>query len=62
MFSRNSNLFQYIKVGYKKFYKVKNKKFSLIHIDVDLYKPTFDSLSFFYPKLCKGGVILCDDL
>lgn len=45
----------------KKFYKVKNKKFSLIHIDVDLYKPTFDSLSFFYPKLCKGGVILCDD-
>ena len=47
MFSRNSNLFQYIKVGYlKKFYKVKNKKFSLIHIDVDLYKPTFDSLVF----------------
>ena len=45
----------------KKFDKVKNKKFSLIHIDVDLFKPTYDSLRFFYPKLCKGGVILCDD-
>lgn len=35
--------------------------FSFVHIDVDLYQPTFDSLSFFYEKLNKGGMIICDD-
>ena len=44
-----------------RFGEVKNKKFSFVHIDVDLYKPTLDSLKFFYPKLVKGGIILCDD-
>jgi len=32
-----------------------------VHIDVDLYEPTLDSLNFFYPKLVKDGVIVCDD-
>ena len=44
-----------------RFGEIKNKKFSFVHIDVDLYKPTLDSLKFFYPKLVKGGIILCDD-
>tara|TARA_B100000902_G_scaffold3870_1_gene4940 strand:- start:1153 stop:1920 length:768 start_codon:yes stop_codon:yes gene_type:complete len=44
-----------------KFEKVKNKKFSFVHIDVDLYDPTMSSLEFFYPRLVKGGVICCDD-
>ena len=39
-----------------RFGEVKNKKFSFVHIDVDLYKPTLDSLKFFYPKLVKGGL------
>jgi hypothetical protein len=43
------------------FKKVKDKLFSLIHIDVDLYEPTLESLKFFYPRLKKGGVIICDD-
>lgn len=32
-----------------------------VHIDVDLYAPIYDSLSFFWPRLCKGGVIVIDD-
>lgn len=40
---------------------VKNKKFSFVHLDVDLYKSTVDSLEFFYPRMSKGGVILSHD-
>ena len=36
-------------------------KFSFVHIDVDLYEPTHDSLSFFYERLVPGGIIVCDD-
>lgn len=45
----------------EKFYILKNKKFSFVHIDVDLYEPTIESLKFFYPRLIDGGVIVCDD-
>ena len=44
-----------------RFNEVEDKKFSFVHIDVDLYEPTLASLNFFYPKLVKGGVIVCDD-
>jgi hypothetical protein len=37
------------------------RAFSLVHIDVDLYEPTRDSLSFFLPRMAKGGVIVVDD-
>jgi O-methyltransferase len=40
---------------------VKRKKFSLVHLDVDLYQSTLDSLKFFYPRMVKGGVILSHD-
>lgn len=40
---------------------VRNTKFSFVHLDVDLYKSTSDSLAFFYPRLVKGGVILTHD-
>ena len=43
------------------FPKVKDDTFCFVHIDVDLYQPTKDSLSFFYPRLSKGGVIILDD-
>jgi len=33
----------------------------LVHIDVDLYKPTLSSLEFFFPKIVKGGALICDD-
>lgn len=34
---------------------------SFVHVDVDLYEPTYACLDFFYPRLCPGGVIVCDD-
>lgn len=42
----------------EKFYLLKNKKFSLIHIDLGMYKPTLNSLKFFYPRLVKGGILI----
>lgn len=44
-----------------RFKEVQDKQFSLVHIDVDLYEPTYESLKFFYPKLKSGGAIICDD-
>lgn len=35
--------------------------FCFVHIDVDLYQPTYDSLAFFYERTSSGGIILCDD-
>ena len=44
-----------------RFNEVKTKQFSFVHIDVDLYEPTRDSLNFFFPRLVENGVIVCDD-
>ena len=38
-----------------------NDIFCFINIDVDLYKPTYNALKFFYPKLSKGGYIFVHD-
>jgi len=43
------------------FCRVRNETFCFVHIDVDLYQPTLDSLAFFYPRINAGGIILCDD-
>ena len=45
----------------ERFSEIKDKKFSFVHIDVDLYQPTLDSLKFFYPRLNSGGAIVIDD-
>lgn len=44
-----------------RFAEVADRKFSFVHIDVDLYQPTLDSLMFFYPRTVSGGIILMDD-
>lgn len=44
-----------------KFNEVSDVVFSFVHIDVDLYEPTKDSLEFFYPRLEKWWIIICDD-
>ena len=36
-------------------------RYRFVHIDVDLYQPTRDSLEYFYPRLTPGGMIVCDD-
>lgn len=55
--------FVHIKKGWipERFSEVSNRKFSLVHIDVDLYQPTLDSLCFFYKRLLPGGIIFIDD-
>jgi hypothetical protein len=35
--------------------------FSFVHLDVDIYLPTLNSLRLFYPRMSKGGIILTHD-
>jgi len=44
-----------------RFADVADRTFRLVHIDVDLYQPTRDSLEFFYPRMAVGGCIVMDD-
>lgn len=41
--------------------KNKNIKISFLHLDLDVYKPTFFALEKLYEKVSKGGIILLDD-
>jgi O-methyltransferase len=43
------------------FHRVADRRFCLVHLDVDLHEPTRDSLKFFYPRMEPGGIIVCDD-
>lgn len=45
----------------ERFPEVASRQFRIVHIDVDLYQPTRDSLEFFYPRLVPGGIIVMDD-
>lgn len=40
---------------------VEDKKFSFVHLDVDLYESTLACLKFFYPRMSAGGLILSHD-
>jgi len=44
-----------------RFEEVKDKRFSFVHVDLDLYQPIIDSIKFFYPRLNTGGVMVFDD-
>jgi hypothetical protein len=35
--------------------------FAFVHLDVDLYEPTFKGLNFFYPRMNKNGFIIVHD-
>lgn len=37
------------------------RKFSFVHLDVDLYESVKNCLEFFWPRLAVGGVIILDD-
>jgi predicted O-methyltransferase YrrM len=43
------------------FETVADRKFALVHVDVDLYEPTRNCLDFFYSRLSTGGFIVIDD-
>ena len=57
--------FEFIKIfkGWipEKFHHIDEQRFQFVHLDVDLYEPTRDSLNFFYPRLAEGGMMVCDD-
>lgn len=36
-------------------------RWSFVHLDLDLFEPTYASLDYFYPRLAPGGAIICDD-
>lgn len=40
---------------------IKDNWFKLVHLDVDIYTSYRDALSFFYPRMTHGGVIILDD-
>ena len=40
---------------------IQGKKFSFVHLDVDLYESTKNCLEYFFPNLVKGGIILTHD-
>ena len=62
-----SNLSEFKSVEFHKgwiperFTDVSDRRFSFVHVDVDLYDPTFDSVQFFYARMNPGAVFLCDD-
>lgn len=35
--------------------------YRFVHVDVDLYDPTLDAFTYFYPRLSPGGAIVSDD-
>lgn len=41
--------------------RVKQKKFSFVHLDVDLYESTLASLRFFYPRMQRGAILISHD-
>jgi O-methyltransferase len=45
----------------ERFQEVANRHFRLVHIDVDLYEPTRQSIEFFFERLVAGGYIVMDD-
>ena len=43
------------------FQKLDEMQYSYVHLDVDMYEPTRDSIRYFWERLCDGGVLICDD-
>lgn len=38
-----------------------DSRFSLVHVDADIYQSVKDCLDFYYPRMTPGGVMLFDD-
>jgi hypothetical protein len=45
----------------ERFAEVQDRRFAFVHINVDLYEPTRDSIAFFYERLNPGAILICDD-
>jgi O-methyltransferase len=44
-----------------RFAEVADREFVFVHVNVDLYEATLKSLEFFYPRLVRGGLLVCHD-
>lgn len=42
-------------------HNIENSKFSIVHLDVDVYQSYKDALEFFYTRMNNGGIIMLDD-
>jgi O-methyltransferase len=40
---------------------IPNARFAFVHLDGDLYESTIAGLEWFYPRLNKGGILVCHD-
>jgi hypothetical protein len=40
---------------------LESERFAFVHVDLDHEGSTFDALSFFHPRLVRGGIIVGDD-
>ena len=49
------------KIDNEVFKKISSIKYSFVHVDFDLYKPTLDVIKFIIPRLEKNAIILLDD-
>lgn len=56
-----SNVYIYKGLFNKTAGQIKDKSFSFVHLDVDLYDSTLNCLEFFYFRMNKGGIILSHD-
>ena len=41
--------------------ELEDAKFAFVHLDVDIYTSTIESLRYFYPRMNRGGVIMSHD-
>jgi hypothetical protein len=41
--------------------RIKEKNFSFVHLDADIYQSTLNALRFFYPRMTPYGVIITHD-
>jgi O-methyltransferase len=42
-------------------HEVEDLRFSFVHLDMDLYEGTLGALRFFWPRMNRGGIMLCHD-
>jgi hypothetical protein len=40
---------------------IPDRRYRLLHLDLDLYAPTAGALEYFWPRLLSGGYVVCDD-
>ena len=40
---------------------VPERTYRFVHVDVDLFEPTYEAVKYFFPRLCTGGILICDD-